>query len=68
MLATASATVATAKTIAVTANGAPVITVPGAQTLGINQLTAITGVSVAEAGGDGQRDVYGDGDATALGC
>ena len=41
---------ATAQTIAVTANGVPVITVPGAQTLGINQLTAISGISLAESG------------------
>ena len=57
-----------AKTIAVTANGVPVITVPGAQTIGQNQLAAISGISVAESGNDRQRDVHSDGDATAMGC
>ena len=60
--------VATTKTIAVTANGAPVITVPGAQTIGQNQSAAISGVSVTESGTTGWRDVYSNGDATALGC
>ena len=46
---------ATAQTIAVTANGVPVITVPGAQTLGINQLTAISGISLAESGATGSE-------------
>ena len=46
---------ATAETIAVTANGVPVITVPGAQTLGINQLTAISGISLAESGETGSE-------------
>ena len=36
--------------IAVTVNGAPVITVPGAQTLDVNEATAITGVSVSGSG------------------
>ena len=44
---------ATAQTIAVTASVTPVITVPGAQTLGINQLTAISGISLAESGNTG---------------
>ena len=47
--------VATAKTIAVTATTSPVITVPGAQTLGINQLATITGVSLAESGATGSE-------------
>ena len=51
---------ATPATVAVTASVTPVITVPGAQTLGINQLTAISGISLAESGNDGQRDVYGN--------
>src|SRR4029077_16335138 len=42
--------VATAKTIAVTANGAPVITVPGAQTVSVGAATAIAGVGVSESG------------------
>src|SRR6266566_1042582 len=41
---------ATQQTIAVTASGAPVITVPGAQTLGIGQATTISGISVSESG------------------
>ncbi len=41
---------ASQQTIAVTATGAPVIAVPGAQTLGVNQAAAITGVSVSESG------------------
>ena len=41
---------ATPATVAVTASVTPVITVPGAQTLGINQLTAITGVAWRRAG------------------
>ena len=46
---------ATPATVAVTASVTPVITVPGAQTLGINQLTAITGVSLAESGATGSE-------------
>ena len=46
---------ATPATVAVTASVTPVITVPGSQTLGINQLTAITGVSLAEAGATGSE-------------
>ena len=42
--------VATAKTIAVTVNGAPVIAVPGAQTVPLGTATAISGVSLAESG------------------
>ena len=42
--------VAAAKTIVVTANGAPVIAVPGAQTIGVGQLAAISGISVSETG------------------
>ena len=41
---------ATAKTIAVTANGVPVIAVPGTQTVALGTATAIAGVSVAESG------------------
>ena len=41
---------ATPATIGVTINGAPVITVPGAQTFDVNETTAITGVSVSESG------------------
>ena len=41
---------ATAATIAVTANGAPVIAVPGAQTVALGTATAIAGVSLAESG------------------
>ena len=44
---------ATPATVAVTANGAPVITVPGAQTIGQNQLAAISGISVTESGNTG---------------
>ena len=44
---------ATPATVAVTASVTPVITVPGAQTLGINQLTAISGISLAESGNTG---------------
>ena len=33
-----------------TANVTPVIAVPGAQTLGVGQLTAISGVSLSESG------------------
>ena len=46
---------ATPATIAVTASVTPVITVPGAQTLGINQLTAISGISLAESGNTGSE-------------
>ena len=46
---------ATPATVAVTASVTPVITVPGAQTLGINQLTAIPGVSLAESGATGSE-------------
>ena len=53
--------VATAKTIAVTVNGAPVIAVPGAQTVALGTATAIAGVSLAESGNDhGQRELHGD--------
>ena len=38
-----------------TASVTPVITVPGAQTLGINQLTAISGISLAESGATGSE-------------
>jgi hypothetical protein len=38
------------KTAAITVNGLPVITVPGAQTIGVGQATAITGISVSESG------------------
>ena len=38
------------QTIAVTASGGPVLTVPGAQTVGLNHATAIAGVSLAESG------------------
>ena len=41
---------ATAQTIAVTVNGAPVIAVPGAQTVALGTATAIAGVSLAETG------------------
>ena len=46
---------ATPATVAVTASVTPVITVPGAQTLGINQLTAISGISLAESGATGSE-------------
>ena len=46
---------ATPATVAVTASVTPVITVPGAQTLGINQLTAISGISLAESGTTGSE-------------
>ena len=51
---------ATAATIAVTANGAPVIAVPGAQTVALGTATAIAGVSLAESGNTGQRDLHGN--------
>ena len=38
------------QTIAVTASGGPVLTVPGSQTVGLNHATAIAGVSLAESG------------------
>ena len=38
----------------------PVITVPGAQTLDVNEVTAITGISVATA--TSRWDLYGDTD------
>ncbi len=41
---------ATPQTISVTVNSAPAITVPGMQTIGINQAVAISGISVAESG------------------
>ena len=45
---------ATAKTIAVTANGAPVIAVPGAQTVSLDRpATTISGISVSESGNTG---------------
>ena len=44
---------ATAQTIAVTANGAPVIAVPGAQTVALGTATAISGVSLTESGNTG---------------
>ena len=59
---------ATAATIAVTVNGAPVITVPGAETLGDRPATAIAGVSLAETGSDGRRDVHGDGNGQHWGA
>ena len=37
-------------TAAITVNGLPVISVPGAQTFDVNEATAITGVSVSETG------------------
>jgi hypothetical protein len=38
------------ESIDVTANGVPVIAVPGAQTLGVGEATAISGVSLSESG------------------
>ena len=63
---------ATPATIAVTASVTPVITVPGAQTLGINQLTAISGISLAESGATGSETftvtlVDSNGQLTATG-
>ena len=43
------------QTIAVTASGGPVLTVPGAQTVGLNHATAIAGVSLAESGSSGDE-------------
>ena len=51
---------AASQTIAVTANGLPVIAVPGAQTLGFNEATAISGVSLSESGNTAGRDFHGD--------
>ena len=45
---------ATAQTIAVTANGVPVITVPGAQT-SAKPAAAISGISLAESGTTGSE-------------
>ena len=44
---------ATAQTIAVTANGAPVIAVPGAQTVSLDRTTTISGISLSESGNTG---------------
>ena len=41
---------ATQQTVAVTVNNVPMITVPGAQTIGVGQAAAITGVSLSESG------------------
>ena len=49
---------ATAETIAVTANGAPVIAVPGAQTVALGTATAIAGVSLAESGNDQGSETF----------
>ena len=46
---------ATTQTIAVTASGGPVLTVPGAQTIALNHATAIAGVSLAESGSSGDE-------------
>ena len=46
---------ATTQTIAVTASGGPVLTVPGAQTIALNHATAIAGVSLAESGSTGDE-------------
>ena len=42
--------IATSQTIAVTVNGGPALTVPGAQTVDVDEPTAITGVSLSESG------------------
>ena len=49
---------ASAKTIAVTVNGLPVIAVPGAQTVGVGKAAAITGVSVSETGNSGAPETF----------
>jgi hypothetical protein len=50
--------VATHKTIAVTIDGLPVLTVPGAQTLPSGVATAIAGVSLTESGKTGSPETF----------
>src|SRR5947208_7195966 len=49
--------VATQKTIVVTVNGLPVITVPGPVTVGVGKALAISGVSLSETG-DNAAETY----------
>ena len=49
---------ASQQTIAVTVNGIPMITVPGAQTLGVGQETAISGVSISESGNTSGSETF----------
>jgi hypothetical protein len=62
------------QTIALTVNGPPVIAVPGAQTLDVDEATAITGVSVSESGNTTTSDetftvtlIDANGDLSATG-